>query len=211
MVPSRAVFPNRMFVTGTGTDIGKTFVSAVLMAGLAGRYWKPIQSGTLESSDTQWIRRHTGLSAEHFLPETYCFEAPLSPHTAAALEGKQISLNNIVVPQIDSSEYLIVEGAGGIMVPLNDDELMLDLIARLNFPTIIVADSGLGTINHTLLTIEQLNRHGIKIFGVVMNGDRNPANRASIERFGQVDVLAEIEHLAEVTPSTLAATFAENF
>lgn len=198
-------FPARkMFITGTNTDIGKTVVSAILMAGLRGCYWKPIQTGTLEANDTEWVRQKTGLGDDHFLPETYCFREPLSPHAAAALESRKISLEKFELPVVPDSKTLIVEGAGGIMVPLNDDHFMLDLIKKLAIPIIIVAESGLGTINHTLLTVEQLRKHDLEVLGVVMNGPRNNGNRQAIEKYGQVNVLAEVEPLPEISPQSLS-------
>ncbi|MBM3131857.1 MAG: dethiobiotin synthase [Chloroflexi bacterium] len=165
---SKIEFPRRLFITGTDTGIGKTVVSAILMAGLDGTYWKPVQSGTEEGSDTEWVRRATGLPMSHFLPETYGLKRPLSPHASAAMEGVRIELDAFRVPE--TKGHLIVEGAGGIMVPLNDRHLMVDLMKRLGFPVLLVARRTLGTINHGLLSLEQLRRHGIEVFGVVMNG-----------------------------------------
>lgn len=200
-------FPKKLFVTGTNTDIGKTFVSGVLMAGLGAHYWKPIQSGSLESTDTQWLSENTGLDKNHFFEETYRFEHALSPHAAAKLENIEISLDKLGLPELAGSQTLIVEGAGGLMVPLNDELFMLDLIRKLNIPVVIVADSGLGTINHTMLTIEQLKRHDIEIFGVVMNGVRNRSNRQAIEKYGRVPVLAEVEPLKQISPVSLKNCF----
>jgi len=199
--------PSKLFITGTNTDIGKTVVSAILMAGLKGKYWKPIQSGIIETIDAEWIRDKTGLSAAHFFPETYRLTQPLSPHAAAAIDGIQIKLNAFKLPEIDDAETLIVEGAGGVMVPLNNQHFMLDLMKKLNIPVLLVASSQLGTINHTLLSLEQMRRCDIDITGVVMNGPKNPGNREAIEQFGKVPVIAEIEPLSEISPKSLIDCF----
>ena len=207
----KRIFPPRLFVTGTDTDIGKTVVSAVLVAGLRGHYWKPVQSGIIESSDTEWVRKKTGLPESHFYPETYRLQQPLSPHAAAALDGIKISLDRFEIPETLETETLIIEGAGGIMVPLNDRHFMLDLMKRLDIPVLLVATSELGTINHTLLSLEQMRRNGIDILGVVINGLKNSGNRQAIEQYGDVTILAEIEPLPEITPQSLEDCFRRCF
>lgn len=204
-------FPRRVFVTGTDTGVGKSLVCAVLMAGLPCKYWKPIQSGLEEKTDTEWIREVTGLSAECFFPETYRLKAPLSPHASAAREGVFIELDSFHLPATADSEHLIVEGAGGIMVPLNDRHFMLDLMRSLNIPVLLVARSTLGTINHTLLSLEQLRRHGMNVLGVVMNGPKNGSNKEAIQRYGNVHVCQEIEPLPDINPQILAQVFRESF
>jgi len=206
-----SALPPRLFVTGTDTDIGKTVVSAVLLAGTEGYYWKPVQTGIIESSDTDWIREQTGLPESHFFPETYRFQQPLSPHAAAALEDAHISLDRFAMPVTPDTEVLIVEGAGGVLVPLNETHFMLDLMMKLAVPVLVVADSGLGTINHTLLSLESLRRADLDILGVVMNGPKNSGNRQAIETYGRVPVLAEITPLDEITPRTLKGCFRRCF
>ena len=188
--------PRQLFITGTDTGIGKTVVSAILVSGLNGKYWKPIQSGLEETTDTQWIQEVTTLPENHFFPETYRLQRPLSPHASAVAEGTRINLDIFQLPSTE--DYLIVEGAGGIMVPLNETHLMLDLMKKLDIPVLLVARSELGTINHTLLSLEQMRISGLEVFGVIMNGPRNPVNRESIEHFGNVTVRAEIEYLPEI-------------
>jgi dethiobiotin synthetase len=199
--------PNKVFITGTNTDIGKTVVCAVLMAGLRGKYWKPVQSGIIESIDAEWIREKTGLPEPHFFPETYRLTQPLSPHAAAALDGIEIKLDAFKLPEVNETETLIVEGAGGIMVPLNNKHFMLDLMKKLNLPVLLVSSSELGTINHTLLSLEQMRHHDLDILGVVMNGPKNPGNKDAIERFGKIPVIAEIEPLPEINPQVLQECF----
>jgi dethiobiotin synthase len=204
------LLPSRIFVTGTNTDIGKTLVSAILMCGSRGRYWKPVQTGWEEGTDTQWIREMTGLPDSHFVPERYCLRLPLSPHAAAALEGVGISLEEFELPGTFSGP-LIVEGAGGVMVPLNDRHFMLDLIVRLGLPVLVVTSSRLGTINHTLLTLDKLRSRGVEIAGVVMNGAPDEGNRRAIEKFGQIRVVAQIQPLPLIDRRVLEEVFKANF
>ncbi len=204
-------FPDRIFVTGTDTGIGKTLLAAMLVSGLNGKYWKPVQSGLEDITDTEWVKEKTGLDSTFFFPETYMFKQPLSPHTSAAAEGMRIELEKFVIPETPDGETLIIEGAGGIMVPLNEKDLMIDLMKRCNAPVIIVARSGLGTINHTLLSISQLRNEGIEILGVVMNGPKNSSNRDAIEHFGKVRVIAEIENITDINPESLKGHFREYF
>jgi len=202
-------FPRRLFVTGTDTGVGKTIISAILVAGLGSHYWKPVQSGLEEMTDTEWIQGATGLPDTHFHRETCRLNRPLSPHAAAAADGVRIELESFELPE--TPDYLIVEGAGGIMVPLNKKEFMLDLMIRLRLPILLVARSGLGTINHTMLSLDQLRRSGLEVFGMVMNGVKNTSNRKAIEHYGKVKVLAEIEPLPQINPEILRQTFDQNF
>jgi len=204
-------FPDRIFITGTDTGIGKTVLSAILLAGLKGKYWKPVQSGLEDITDTQWVREKTGFDETHFSPETYRLKQPLSPHASASAEGKRIELDQFIIPQTHDGKTLIIEGAGGIMVPLNEKDLMIDLIKRCNAPVLIVARSTLGTINHTLLSINQLREKGVEIFGIIMNGFRNSSNRDAIERFGGVRVIAEIEDIGDINPESLKTYFNKYF
>jgi dethiobiotin synthetase len=196
----------KIFVAGTDTGVGKTLVSAILMAGMEnGLYWKPIQSSTRQGTDTQAVREMTGLSRDRFLPETYRLKHPLSPHAAARREGVQIHLNDFRLPA--RVDRLVVEGAGGIMVPINENYLMLDIMKKLALPVILVARSTLGTINHTLLALDALNRQGLEIIGVVMNGPQNRSNKKAIEYYGKTRVVLEIEPLRTITRDTLTKHF----
>jgi len=211
MQDNKIKFPSRLFITGTDTGIGKTVVSAILMAGLRGIYWKPIQSGLDGMTDTEWVRDKSGLPARHFLPEIYLFRLPLSPHASAAHDGVRIDLELFKVPEVRESEHLIIEGVGGVMVPLNDRHLITDLIKKLNFPVLLVSPNSLGTINHTLLSLEKLRRDGLEVMGVIMNGPKNPINRKAVEHYGGIKVLAEIEYLPIIDPKSLVQSFKENF
>ena len=188
-----------VFVTGTDTDIGKTLVSAWLTRHWRAEYWKPVQTGAAEDSDSATISALVPAAVIH--PPANLFQSALSPHAAAELEGTRIELDAMPLPA--GAGPLVVEGAGGILAPLNDTALTIDFAARLGLPVLVVARSGLGTLNHTLLTLEALRRRGLSILGVVMNGAANPANRRAIEHFGAVAVLAEIPPLAD--PASLDA------
>lgn len=206
----RFELPHKLFITGTDTGVGKSLVSAILMVGLQAEYWKPIQSGLDEITDTDWIRKKTGLPKQFFHPETYRLQRPLSPHASAQAEGVRIDLEAFRLPLVRSN-HLLVEGAGGIMAPLNDREFMLDLMKKLRLPVLLVARSSLGTINHTLLSLKELRRHYLNVIGVVMNGPRNAGNREAIEYFGTLSVLAEIEPLENVDPKSLKKQFEQHF
>lgn len=208
---NKSAFPEKLFVTGTDTGVGKTLVSAILMAGLDGYYWKPIQSGLEETTDREWVREMTGLPETHFFDETYKLTKPLSPHSAARHDGVRIELESFNAPEIPESGHLIIEGAGGIMVPLNEKHLMTDLMKRLAAPVLLVCRSSLGTINHTLLSLEQLRREGLDVLCVIMNGPGNIDNREAIEHYGRIKVLAEIEPIAVIDSLTLKTIFYEHF
>ncbi|MBI2241935.1 MAG: dethiobiotin synthase [Magnetospirillum gryphiswaldense] len=182
-----------VFVTGTDTGIGKTLVSAWLAHHWRAEYWKPIQTGATEDSDSDTVAALAPSARIH--PPAHVFQAPLSPHAAARREGAVITLDGLKLPDTDGP--LVVEGAGGILVPLNDTALTVDWVETLGLPVLVVARSGLGTISHTLLTLEALKRRHVPILGVVMNGPPNADNRAAIEHFGGTRVLAEIPPLPE--------------
>jgi len=189
------------FVTGTDTDVGKTVVSAWLMTHLNAAYWKPVQAGTEPATDTATIRELAELPADRILPEAYLLPEAMAPHEAARRAGVAIDMGKLKPPATD--RLLIVEGAGGMLVPLSDKAYVIDLAAQLRLPVLLVARSTLGTINHTLLSIEALRRRSLPLAGVVMNGPKTLHNREAIERHGDVTVIAEIPWLPEVTRATL--------
>lgn len=180
----------KLFITGTDTHIGKTFIASWLCIHFGYEYWKPIQSGLIEGSDTKTLAQ-CGVKTH---PEIYALEAPLSPHKAAEMEGIDIHLEALHMPKTDK---LIIEGAGGVLVPLNTQHLIIDVIKKFDIPALIVAKSGLGTINHTLLTLAALRAKDIPILGVIMNGPINPDNKLAIEHFGNTKVLFQIPWLKE--------------
>jgi len=192
-----------IFITGTDTDIGKTFVSAALVEKWNCNYWKPIQTGlSCDPGDTATVQKL--VQRDKYFPclekPAIEYQIPLSPYRCSVLEDKsEIDLTFIKIPQKfnNSSKPLIIEGAGGVFVPLTKKLITTDLIKHLHVPTIIVARSGLGTLNHTLLTIEHLKLHGVQILGVILNGDLNCDNRKCLEEFG-VKVIAQIPRAATI-------------
>jgi dethiobiotin synthase len=198
-----------LFVTGTDTNVGKTVASAALMLRLGAawrmRYWKPIQTGIEQDDDTATVRTLARLDAAQALDDGVRLERPLSPHLSARLAGAAIDPERLVAIAAaqDHSSRWIVEGAGGVFVPLNDDDLMIDLMVRLGLPAVIAARSTLGTINHTLLTVEALRQRGLQVAGVMMIGAPDAENRAAIERYGEVAVVGELPLLDPLTPEGL--------
>ena len=197
-------FPEKLFVTGTGTGVGKTVISTILVSGLNASYWKPIQSGLGEPTDTEFVEKLSKTTGQ-IIPESYRLHTPISPHASAENDGIVIDLDSITLPQCQGN--LIVEGAGGVFVPLNETQLVIDLIKKLALPVLVVSQNCLGTINHTLLTINALREYGCDIFGVVMNGAANPVNREAISTYGKVDVLAEIETFEVVDQQSIQKAF----
>jgi dethiobiotin synthetase len=191
-----------VFITGTDTGIGKTITSAWLCQHWQADYWKPVQSGLEDGTDSELV---SGLSGARAHPETWRLTQPLSPHQSADLDGVKIQLNDFTLPQ---AERLVVEGAGGCLVPLNWRDTMLDLMKHLRSCALLVARSGLGTINHTCLSLQALKAAGVPVLGVVMAADRlnppNPANREAIEHFGEVPVLAELPYFEHLTAQALS-------
>ena len=197
------------FVTGTDTGIGKTLLSSLLVAALNRKYWKPIQSGACEGTDRETVMKWAGVAADRTFPESYIFELPVSPHFAAEREGKSVEFSRIRRPA--SSDALIIEGAGGLLVPLNDEALMLDLIRELRAPVVVAARTTLGTINHTLLTVMAIRHAKVDLHGVVMIGKDHPENRRAIERYGNVPIVGWIPWLETIDRQTLIATFRQHF
>jgi len=193
-----------LFVTGTDTDAGKTVVSACLVRRLNAAYWKPVQSGTddLPEGDSGVVAHLAGLEPARILPPVHVYRAPLSPDQAARREGASIALEDFTLPAGDRP--LVVEGAGGLMVPLNRDHLMIDLIARLGLPVILVARTALGTINHSLLSLQALKARGLPVAGVVFSGPPNPENVEAIAHFGGAPVLGVVPRLDPLTPDAVA-------
>ncbi|MFG1480080.1 dethiobiotin synthase [Xanthobacter sp. V4C-4] len=201
----------RLVVTGTDTGIGKTVFSAGLAAFLGARYWKPVQSGLEEETDTQAVARLAGLAPGDVLAEAYRLRTPASPHLAAAIDGVRIDPARLAPPSDDPGRPLVIEGAGGLMVPLADDLLFIDVFARWGLPVVLCARSGLGTINHTLLSLEALRRRSVPVRGVVLIGPPHAENARIIARLGAVPVLGTLPPLAPLDAGTLAVAFAAGF
>jgi dethiobiotin synthetase len=195
------------FVTGTDTEVGKTLVSAWLLTQLEGTYWKPIQAGTVPTTDSATVQLLAELPVSRVLPEAYLLPEPMAPHEAARRANVAMDMEKLRLPPHDG--LVVVEGAGGLMVPIADGAYMIDLADSLDLPIILVARSTLGTINHTLLSLEAIRRRGLPLAGVVISGPESPHNRAAIERFGQVEVIAEIPFLETVSRDTLKAVAPE--
>lgn len=169
-----------IFVTGIGTDVGKTIASAVLVEKLQADYWKPIQSGDLDKSDTMKVQALISNRKSKFHREAYRLTQPFSPHKSAALDGIEINLDDIVIPETDNQ--LIIEGAGGLFVPLNDKVFIIDLIEKFNAEVVLVVKHYLGSINHTLLSLEMLKQRNLKLRCVIFNGERDEYSEDIIKK-----------------------------
>jgi dethiobiotin synthase len=202
---------NGYFVTGTDTNVGKTVLSALLVAALDAVYWKPVQTGAIDRTDREWVREWAGVEDEQLMPERYLFGPPVSPHLAAREAGERISLSSIEFPETPPGARLIVEGAGGVMVPINHREFMRDLMRHLALPVLVASRTALGTINHTLLTLGALREAGIEVRGVVMIGDENAENRSAIEHYGNIKVIGHIPVLDKINRWALLDVFEKYF
>jgi dethiobiotin synthase len=202
--------PEGFFITGTDTGVGKTVVSALLCAALDAIYWKPIQTGTSEGTDTETVMRLAQLPRHRTLPEIYRFKPPASPHLAARWVGVQIELRKIKMPAPVHGS-LIAEGAGGALVPLNRTQLMTDLMRHLNLPVLLVARTSLGTINHTLLSLAALRAARLDVRGVIMVGKPNRDNEAAIEKYGRIRVVGTVPPLKKINRAALKTIFHKNF
>ena len=195
-------------VTGTDTDVGKTVFAAALAGALDAYYWKPVQAGLEEDGDRTQVARLAGFAEDRVLPEAYRLATPCSPHRAAEIDGVTIDPDRLALPP---QRPLVVEGAGGALVPLGDDLLYADLFARWGLPTIVVARTALGTINHSLLTIEALRARGVAVHGIAFVGEAIEDSEATICRMGAVERLGRLPMLDPLEPNALADAFARNF
>lgn len=198
----------RFFVSGIGTDVGKTLISAILTEALHADYWKPVQSGDLDHSDTDKVRALISNTDTKFFPEAYRLQTPVSPHASARIDHIEIRMEHIKAPE--NNNHLIIEGAGGLMVPLNDRALIIDLAARLGVPLILVSRNYLGSINHTLLSTEILTRRKIPVKGIIFNGPENRESETFIERYSGLPVLGHVEE-AKKTDKEFVLRMAEQF
>ena len=197
------------FITGTDTGIGKTMLSSLLVAALDRDYWKPIQTGSVEGTDRDTVIRQAGILPERTHPEAYIFEPPVSPHLAAERQGIEIDFRRIERPY--TTNPLIIEGAGGILVPVNPHSSMLDLARHLNTSLVVASRTALGTINHTVLTVTAIRNAKLPMIGVVMIGPENLDNRRAIERYGNVPVVGWIPWLERFDRETLQTVFTSHF
>ena len=180
----------KIFITGISTDVGKTIASAIITEALEADYWKPIQAGDLNDSDSHKIQRYISNNKSVIHENSYKLNTPASPHLAAELDGITIDLKNIIEPKTDN--HLVIEGAGGLFVPLNETDFVLDLI-QPDYKVIVVSRHYLGSINHTLLTIEALKNRGINIAGIIFNGNENLATETLILNTTQLKCIGRIE------------------
>lgn len=193
---------NRIIVTGTDTGVGKTVFAAGLAGALDAFYWKPVQSGLDPEGDSETVLRLSGLPPARILPEAYRLQLPASPHLSAREEGVEIDLQRLMPPA--DSAPLVVEGAGGVLVPLTETVLIADYFARLGAPAILCARTGLGTINHSLMSVEALRARGVPVAGIVFIGDPHPENERIVPRLADVPHLGRLPLLDTLDAATLA-------
>ena len=198
----------KLFVTGTDTNVGKTIVAAAIAGALKASYWKPIQAGTLDHSDSDTVRALSGLPPAKVLAEGYRLTTPCSPHRAAELDSVQIDADRLAIPEADP---LVVEGAGGLLVPVTREILLIDLVARWQLPVVLVARTALGTINHSLLSLEALRSRNIPLLGIAFVGNPAPDSEETICAFGHTRRLGRLPLLDPIDPANLAKAFAANF
>jgi dethiobiotin synthetase len=200
---------SRLVIAGTDTGIGKTVFSAALVNALGACYWKPIQSGLAGETDSQTVGRLGRIPPERILPEAWRLETPASPHLSAAIDGVTIIPQALVPPEV--AVPLVIEGAGGLLVPLTNRETFADVFACWRIPVILCARTALGTINHTLLSLEAMKRRLIPILGVAFVGDAHPDTEAIIEEMGGVPILGRLPKFDPLTPDALRQGFNEHF
>jgi len=197
-----------LFITGTGTNVGKTVVAAAVMHRYRSmaplRYWKPVQTGSERDDDTAVVRQLGACKDRELLDEGIRLSGPVSPHLAAELSQTRIHIPELLRMVETRPTNWVIEGAGGVLVPLNESELMIDFMVQLQLPILVVSRAELGTINHTLLTLEALRARALGIAGVVMVGVRNNSNRDAIEHYGNIAVLGEMPELPTLTPEAVA-------
>ena len=201
-----------LFITGTDTGVGKTVLSATLVTGLEAAYWKPIQSGWLggdAETDRESVVRWADLDEADAPAEAFVFDPPVSPHLAARDAGIKIDLATLLKPEV--AKRLIIEGAGGVLVPINETDLMCDLIGQLDADVVIASHTGLGTINHTLLTVNSVRQAKLNLVGVVVIGEENVENRKAIEHYGDVAVVGWIPLLPTIDRTALYHAFQNYF
>ena len=196
------------FITGIGTDVGKTVAAAILTEALQADYWKPVQAGGLDFTDTDTVQSLVSNPVSVFHPEAYRLKMAASPHRAAAAEGVEINVHGMKLPHTENN--IVVEGAGGLMVPLNKRFLMLDLVQQLGLEVVLVSRNYLGSINHTLLTAEVLRYRKVQVAGIIFNGEENTASEDFIVNYTGLRKLPSIRQEAEFCKEAVAA-YAKEF
>ena len=201
-------FPHTMVVMGTHREVGKTLVSAVLTAGLKGSYWKPIQCGVSPCTDTEWVHEMTGLPHTHFLKESYKFGEALSPIT----QSVGIEIEHLIPSEVvKETKHLIIEGSEGIMEPLNEKQFYVDFLKQLGAPVLLVVKNCPGAIHEALMTLEKLDEKKIPLFGIVLNGQKDPLVRRSIKEYCKPPRIFELSNIAHITENALKKAFTETF
>lgn len=190
----------KIFITGIGTDVGKTIASAIVCESLNADYWKPIQAGDVETGDRHFVENLLTNSRSVVHQNTYNLTTPMSPHGAAEIDGIVIDLKNINTPNIDNN--LVIEGAGGLLVPINDEQTIFDLI-KTDFQVVVVSRHYLGSINHTLMTVKLLQQAGIKV-SIIFNGDENKSSENIIESMTKVNVIGRISQEAQINKAMIS-------
>ena len=199
----------RIVVTGTDTDVGKTVFSAGLVGALGAAYWKPVQAGLEGGTDRETVMHLAGLTDERALPERWRFKTPVSPHLAAEIDGVEIDPDELAPPEVEGP--LVIEGAGGLFVPLTHDTLTIDVFARWGLPIVLVARTALGTINHTLLSLSALKARGVPVLGVAFVGEEKADSMRAIATFSGAKVLGRLPQITPLTRRTLAEEFGRAF
>jgi len=189
------------FITGIGTEVGKTVVSAIVTQALEADYWKPVQAGELDTSDTMKVQSLIDNDSSKFHPEAYRLNHPMSPHAAAERDGVDLDISSFEIPKTDN--HLVIEGAGGLLVPLNKKDTILDLIDILKCEVILVSRHYLGSINHTLMSIELLKQRNIPIKGILFNGNENKDTESIITEMTGIKALGRIDELEELNKSVI--------
>ena len=196
-------WPKQIFVSGTGTGVGKTVASAILVEALQADYWKPVQCGGLDNSDSMVVRSLISNTQSVIHPEGYALKLPASPHYAAAHEGIEINTTKLVPPK--TTRPLIIEGAGGLMVPLNKWKLVIDFIQQLNVPVLLVSKNYLGGINHALLSTDVLRSRNIPLAGILFNGDNFFDNEKNIQHFSEANIVGHIDETTTIDKAFVSA------
>ncbi len=192
---------HQIVIAGIGTEAGKTLVSAVVTKAINAAYWKPVQTGYLNGNGDRDSTTVQDWTQCEILPEIYLFQEPLSPHIAAKIDGAEIDIHRLQIPDVASN--LVIETAGGLMVPLNDTDLFIDLLQRWKLPVILTVRQYLGNINHTLLSVEALKSRNIPVLGIISNGEALPDTNRWLEQYTQIPILLEIPELKEICPAVI--------
>ncbi len=197
----------KIFITGIGTDVGKTIASTIIVKALNADYWKPIQAGDLDNGDSQKVKNQISKDVSKIFPNAYSLKTPASPHYAAELDGIKIDIDKIIEPKTDN--HLVIEGAGGILVPLNDSDCIIDII-KPDYRVLVVSRHYLGSINHTLMTLEILKSRNIKVAGIIFSGNENKSTESIIMNKIGVDLIGRIDEEKEFNSETIIK-YAERF